>query len=168
MNTWCGPFAIAFVLGISTDAAAQLIKNDRRNNGPVKGTTTGDLRRVFDRTCGIAATRSWENERARYGYKPLKAYSGREAIFGEVLRKDGRPTLAQWLRQRPDQSATYVVSHKTHWIVVRGNKVYDNQHPQGTLTSEWHKRRARVEFAWQIGRPAQSVKPVTHATEARA
>jgi len=66
------------------------------------------------------------------------------------------PTLAQWLRARDNQYATYLVVLRTHYVVVKGRKVWDN----GTLASRdgtWIRsmkgRRRRVQSVVEVTYP---------------
>ena len=100
-NGYCGPSAIAAVLGISTDAAAAALRPIRYGAHRVE-----------------AANR-------RGGPAPaVKKVSDVELIITlnklgcrlEVGQRGDRPTLRRWLDERPDDDANYIVCVRYHYI----------------------------------------------------
>lgn len=126
-HQWCGPTALAAVTGCGYQTALDV------------------LREVTGRR---AITRTWNGELVR-------AFS----ILGwvaEVVRVDGKPTLARWLRQRtPEVAKSHVVVNVTkHYVAVLGRKVVDNKTKDPVFLREYPHRRLRVRYALLIRRVA--------------
>lgn len=69
-----------------------------------------------------------------------------------------RPTFAQFLartREERDPGAFYLVIVTSHYLVVRGRKVWDNSTPaEGTYLSKGPCRRARVRSVYALVPPS--------------
>ena len=125
MNTYCGPFALGFVLGTDADDGARRIRAVTAQRS-VHGVSRPTLWRALH----ASGVRAW-------------------AHAPEMLGLPAKPTLAAVLpRLRGTQP--YIVCVTGHYIVVRGRKIYDNQHPNGLPRAKWPHRRKRVLQIWEI------------------
>jgi len=132
--SWCGPYALAAVAGITYDAAYDTCLQVT-GKPVVKGLTVYHLQK------GLAAR--------GVQYTRLSMTETRKPAEGWRL---GEPmTLTQWYKQRPDKQATYIVNVTGHYVVVRGTRVIDNQQPvwQAFADRKKHKR-SLVENVIQI------------------
>jgi len=122
-NSYCGPAAIATIAGVTTDDAASIIRRRRLlRNGyatPVRGTYTSEVVHALD-------------------------VLGFDCDLYQRINRGGRPTLAKWLRERKDRTATYLVEVTGHWLVVRGIKLADSLHREIVTIRQAKGRRCRV------------------------
>jgi len=97
LRSWCGPTVIAAITGLAIPSVKARIKKVRGHNGPVRGTSTGDLRATL----------------MSFGYLMTQVYCSE-------LTREPAPTLAQWLKKPRDMDAPYIVNVTGHWVVVKG------------------------------------------------
>ena len=119
-NRYCGPYALSHVIGCSTGAAAEVVREVGKRK-VIKGVYHYEIWSVLRRAGMI------------------------EADTG-LIRKGDRPTLAAWLKGKRGR---WIVAVTGHYIVVDGRKIYDNNH-QGVPKKDWKGRRKRVWRAWKI------------------
>jgi hypothetical protein len=141
-NRYCGPTAMATILGITTDQAAALIRAQSGQRA-VRSTFTVHLMAAM-RAAGCKLTLV----RAPHGTKQ-------------------RDTLASWLRTRKLPSDMHViVTHGNHYGVILGKRYLCSLTKRQTVgLADIPKRRARVE-EWIIVESLPAAAPVV-ATPAR-
>lgn len=122
MNTYCGPFALAFVTGKNTDEAADLLRRIGKYR-IVKG--------VHDYVLGEA----------------LKSTVGVTAIVSLP-----KMTLRSWIkvRQRWNDKGTWVVSVTGHFLVYRDGILYDNRNHAGKPFEKHISSKRHVHHCWLI------------------
>lgn len=160
-NGYCGPLVIAALLGISTAEAASEVR--RRSNRrcyarAVKGMYNDDLVHVL-KVNGLKVEKQPHGElryfpRYRWPNGKSVAFESYNGALGEctpVEQRPVKPTLARWLAERPDKSATYVVQVTGHYVLVSGRKFVDT-HTRGQWVNigDAPRRRKRVEHVWMI------------------
>jgi hypothetical protein len=132
-TNWCGPSAVSVITGLPYIDSLNLMKDRRGNTRALKGTSNNEVRAALLRRGYVLA------------FSPLP---------------DDKPTLARWLRERPKEKvremALLVVSN--HYIVVHGRKACDGWTKSPVFTSEFPKRRRRVEKVWWV-REIEGFKP---------
>lgn len=152
MNSFCGPYALGFVLGINPDEAAARVRFVRQDSKPVTGVYNREVSAVL-RDCGV------KFERFHFGSDKLGIQVAEDIrikgrSFGWVMRTElgpKRPTVARWLRSR-DRSKLYILQLAAHYIVVVGNKIYDTLYQNGVWIRQYGHRRARVRSGWKMER----------------
>lgn len=130
-NRYCGPAAISFITGLSTDEAAQLF---RRISGrhAITGTGSGEISSAL-RACG-------------FGMRRLH--------LSETGDHETPPTLARWLSDaRPirTRGRVFLVDAGHHWQLITGRRYACGR--IGEIVSVRDKRvarRARVKGIWEI------------------
>jgi hypothetical protein len=174
-NRYCGPLVIAALLGCTTAEAAAKVRLATNSDRAIKGMHNDEMvltlvrvggfdvqklevpkhyveDRGFGHPSGVLSytTRSW--------YKPGTSMIWRDSEDGITaspfipVKRIG-PTLAGWLRQRPDRAGTYVINVTGHYVLVVGRKFVDT-----ATRGEWVSiakaphRRTRVENVWQVRR----------------
>lgn len=126
-NNYCGPCALAYVLGSDPDSAAALL---RRISG------TRSIRGVSNSLL-IAAIRA-------AGVKTRLAFP-----IGDVPR----PQLRSWLATREDPAALYIVNITHHYIVVNRDQMFDNRFHLGKPLEKCPYLLRRVVNAWMVFPP---------------
>lgn len=136
-NRYCGPSVISALTGMTSGAAAALLRA-RSGKASIKGTHDHEVLRILE-ACGVSWTRAnpW----------PVG------------------PTFAQWVKSKP--SGTLLIVYGNHWAAVEGRRyvcgitgdVVGFDHPKV-------KRRARVERVYRLFAP-NGVKVPATATVAR-
>jgi hypothetical protein len=121
---WCGPVAVAAIIGVDVAAVRDVIKR-HRNGRPVKGTHPNELQLAF----------------RHFGYDMT--------LLADLRSKP--PTLATWERERTDMEAAYVVMVTGHWVAVRG-KWFCDKFTQGVPVriKDAPRRRKRVQLVYRI------------------
>ncbi len=128
-NRWCGPSAVSFITGLSTDDVSLFIRN-HYNRRKCTGTYLWEIGTVLN-ACG-------------YALRPLHQFN------------DIKPrwTLARWLKESKDlrtSGRVFLVDAGNHWQLVTGRRyacgiakeIVSIKHPKV-------KRRARVAFVAEI------------------
>lgn len=123
-NRYCGPTALATILGVTTDEAAFLI---RKHSGQkaVKGAKTHHLVAV------------------------LREAGCKVRVYGGAFRKEDRPTVTQWLSTQAKALPSdrhIVLVHGNHFGTLLGRRYLCTlTKKQSVAHKDIPKRRARVE-----------------------
>jgi hypothetical protein len=124
---YCGPVAVAALIGANVDEVVQIIQGHRNNRRQVRGTHAHELQHAF-----------------RHFGHDLQ-------LVADLSRKS--PTLATWERERTDwdfeQAWLLVVTG--HWVAVRGRWFVDTW-SNGTPVriADAPRRRKRVRYAYRV------------------
>lgn len=124
---YCGPVAVAALIGANVDEVIQVIQRHRNNRRQVRGTHPHELQHAF---------RHFDHD---------------VQLVADLSRNS--PTLATWERERTDwdfeQAWLLVVTG--HWVAVRGRWFVDtwsNGTPVRIADAPW--RRKRVRYVYQV------------------
>ena len=130
---YCGPVAVAALIGADVDEVIRVIQLHRNNRRLVRGTNANDLHNAFRHFgCGIQ-------------------------LVADLSRNS--PTLATWERDRTDlefeQAWLLVVTG--HWVAVRGRWFVDTwSNGAPVRITDAPRRRKRVRYAYRVHRVAAS------------
>lgn len=124
-NSFCGPFAVGYCAGVSPDDVSRFL---RRETG---------RRSITD--MGIADIES-----------SLEYFDCDTAVEVPLFTRPDT-TLAEWFKNRSDVAGCYVVFVMGHFLVVDGNKLYDNNIKEGMPFWMSHRLQQRVLTVWKIG-----------------
>jgi hypothetical protein len=145
-NKFCGPFALAYVMGSDTDTAADLLgSKDIKGVGPDVFTQALSQAGIQVETVMPKWAARIEKERftkTRYELAP-----------DGTLRKRSikRFTLTQWLKYAaPKPGEMFIVGVTRHWFVIHDGRWFDNQHPQGGTLDACPYLRWNVGEAWRL------------------
>jgi hypothetical protein len=122
-NRYCGPFALAYLLGLDSTAEASRLLREVSRQQQIRG---------------VSSQVMLETLRSR-GMRPTET--------GEFSKEEGQ-TLARWLKGR--RGGLYLVGVTGHFLVVDGHRIFDNAHPSGARRKNWPHRRARVRSWWRF------------------
>lgn len=124
MNTWCVPFAFAYVSGKTPDDIADLLKSDRGSSRAVK--------RVY-----------------AFEYPALLRHLGIK--IGAIVDKPGM-TLRKWVavRARHNDTGLWLVRVTGHMLVLDAGKLYDNCNHGGVALDGYAYANSRMRSAWQV------------------
>lgn len=138
-NKYCGPLAFAALAGLDTTKAAAEILRGATGRTTIKGLYTSELVKAL-RLRGHRVVPMLVD-------KPMRT----KECFGHTYHSEEGPTLATWLRTRPDKNGTYLVTLTGHFCVVSGRKFIDT-HTRGewVFLSKAPRRRKRVQQVHQI------------------
>jgi hypothetical protein len=128
-KAWCGPTAVAALIGVDAALVRDHIKW-QRGGRPVKGTCATEIENAF----------------RHFGY---------DMTLVEDLRADP-PTLATWERSRTRPDDAYLIIVSNHWIAVRGHWLCDTF--TGGVPVPLRKaphRRKRIKYVYRITVAAQ-------------
>ncbi len=122
-NSWCVPFAIGMVTGKTPNEIADLIKEERGGNRPVRGVCLLHYLPVLKRLMRITA----------------------------VVRRPGR-TIRKWAANRVKwgDKSTWLIMNAGHMMVYRDGVIYDNHVKGGAPFAEHKFASARLRDAWQV------------------
>jgi hypothetical protein len=143
-ETWCGPYALAVVMGVDYDTAYARAMTTLERERPIEGMSNCQLIKVL-------LDYNFRFEIARF-----KQLAEQRMVYDSLLMEH-RPrfiykTLTQWFNSdlhKPD--ATYIVALTTHYVVVRGDWIIDNQSGKWIRFSKWRTyKRARVRSVFEI------------------
>ena len=139
-NRYCGPAALSAIAGITTDTAAQVLRE-----------ITG--RRAI---CGVTIAAMREALR-RLGFRVHDPIRYLDAQAGSLQR----PTLARWLQEYPRGAEDIVLVCLTgHYLIVKDRRIYDNHHPDGIGTQSYQGpgvgRRSRLRWSGIIQKEGQN------------
>jgi hypothetical protein len=130
-NEFCGPAALSILMGITAEAAACRVRTFRR-----KWRTQTVFKARKHQAHGIVSVSHNEmiSVLSASGY----------AAFNVDLKSP--MNLSQFEKHRTvEQRRESMLVHVTgHYVVIKGDKLFDNHHPNGTVLSEYEKRRVRV------------------------
>jgi hypothetical protein len=177
-NRYCGPLVIAALLGCSTAEAAAKVREAADTDRAIKGMYNNEMvktlaangftvaklevpkhyvarRRVGERiedAVEYVSNTWWKGPgHSIQAWRPPSGIDMGGSAMTPV--KLIGPSLASWLRQRPDRAGVYVVNVTGHYVLIAGRKFVDT----GTR-GEWVSiakaphRRTRVENVWQVSR----------------
>jgi hypothetical protein len=119
---WCGPVAVAAILGADVAEVRDVIKRHRHGK-PVKGTSATELQLAF-------------------------RHFGQHMELAADLRTNP-PTFATWERERMDLDAAYVVMITGHWVAVRGKwfcDTFTKGLPVRIKDAPWRRKRVRMVY----------------------
>lgn len=141
-NRYCGPAALSAIVGLTTDSAAQILRE-----------ITGQ------RAIGGVTIASMSEALRRLGFRIHDPIRYREARAGSLQR----PTLARWLREYPRGAEEVVLVCITgHFLVVKGHKIYDNHHPDGVWIRSYQGsgvgRRSRLKWSGIVQKEEQHAR----------
>jgi hypothetical protein len=131
---WCGPAALAYLLRTDTDTAASLLQAEGYVNKvcfpewmfSALGRAGYDAKLVMPKRLPKRKTVvTWKDGRAIWGV--------RGALF----------TLAKWLQYaKPKPDEEFIVGVTRHWLVIHGDRYYDNNCPEGNTLDRcpWLRR----------------------------
>lgn len=129
-KAWCGPTVVASITGRDIARVKALIKKRRGDNDAVKGTYWSDLAYAL----------------AHYGYRRREKLYPKTGKAAKGWGRQDLPTLAQWLREKRDPDAYYILDVGRHWVVVHGRKLcdtYTKGKPVFTGSAPHRRRRVR-------------------------
>jgi len=136
-NRFCGPAVISALTGMTTGAAARLIRQVSPTRKCVMGTYSGEMLRAL-RLCGIDGKSS--------------------------PRMLPNPTLAGWLKATHGQRGgrTFLIAAGHHWQIVQGNRyVCGLSKAIVGLTHDVVSRRARVTEVYELTATGAVAAPVS-------
>jgi len=130
-NQFCGPAALSLITGKSVDDCVSVLKDVRQSSRAVKGVYNGEMREAL----------------SHLGYRMY------------VLPVRGRPTFARLLRSLKERGPEHIflINTTSHYVVLRGRKIYDNKNPEGIFVRQYQHRRARVYASWIVASQAQDL-----------
>lgn len=134
-NSFCGPFALSYVMGTTPNAAAELLSKISGRES-ITGIAISEL--------------AWTLRKS--GIKIRKLPLLYEETFRSGLPRVRQATLAKWFKQadlKPEQKV--VVFVEGHVLVVHNGQVFDNSYRQGMSISKCPLKRYQVLRAWAVG-----------------
>ena len=156
-NRYCGPAVLSSLLGIDTDAGAQLIRETCPDQHPrsVRGTSPRTLRRTLYAQGLDTEAIPWAVD-ADGGVCRRRSDTNILDLFGgeAQLIPARRPTLATWLRLMREwrtPGRVFLIASTRHWLLVSGRRYVCGL--TGTVVSvrsKSVKRRVRVTGAWEV------------------
>jgi len=123
-NNYCGPCALAYVLGSDPDSAAALLRK-MSGKRSIRGVSNSLLIEAI-----------WGA-----GVKPRLAFP-----IGNVPR----PQLRSWLATRENPAGLYIVNITRHYIVVNRDQMFDNRFHLGKPLEKCPYLLRRVVNAWLV------------------
>lgn len=128
-KAWCGPTVVAAITGLTIPAVKARIKKARGHNGPVMGTSSGELAAV------------------------LRGAGYNMNLSNRFRKDDDMPTLAQWLKgyRVSGDDTIYIINVSHHWVVVKGRWFCDT-YTKGipVRASKAPHRRKRVKEVYAV------------------
>jgi hypothetical protein len=128
---YCGPVAVAALIGADVDEVIRVIQRQRKNRRQVQGTGPSELQHV------------------------LQHFGHDMQLVSDLGRNP--PTLATWERERTDSEfeQAWLLVVTGHWVAVRGRWFVDTW-SNGTPVriTDAPRRRKRVRYAYRVYRGA--------------
>lgn len=127
MNTYCGPFVLAYVLKISPDEAAARVRSlklEARHQSGVRGMLSTSMEQILDATVGIKA--KVVNPHCKMG------------------------TWAQ-VRQKWNDKGVWVLLVTGHYVIYKEGMVHDTTAKDGMPFNQHRVSKQRLRRAWYIG-----------------
>lgn len=152
MSTYCGPYVLSHVLGITREEAAKLIQDLRarreRVNSNLRNYKPGRGYGGRRRRPSAPVTSVWSEEIAAI----LEARH--RVLSNQFCRQGGgSPTLRQWLAiEKVSPFGCYVLLITGHFIVYDNGHIFDNTHPEGVEPESGLYARRRVKRVWEVRR----------------
>lgn len=127
-NRWCGPSAISLLTSITTDEAADFIRNQRgRRSNRVMGTWPHECIKVLK----------------RIGYK-VKHHTFEESMTWREFWEDGRSVYPKRGNPYDLRSVRGMLQTSDHFVAVWDWNWADNKNPRPMHPDEYKARRSRV------------------------
>lgn len=120
---WCGPYALAYVLGISYMSAARRVQQVGRRSRLPQRVYVSEMKAVLDSEGALAGFE-------KYGYET--------------------PTFRQWAKANAGHGKRFIVNVTGHYIVVDGNRWIDNQQRKLQPLYAYAHPRKRVRAIMEI------------------
>lgn len=122
-NRFCGPAALSLLTGRKVPTITAALRD-----------ITGDR--------AIKGVHNWAMRKA------LTLFGRNvEVVFTKYQTTRMRPTLVGAIRmlktRKPNEK--FLITLSTHYVVLKGRKLYDNVHPTGVFLRQYPYRRSRVE-----------------------
>lgn len=157
--TWCGPFAIAIITGLTYEEAhdkAIAVENRRLNAAAkARGLRPGYWRVTHFKSMGRGVL---SRTAARLGVKIR--WSGYRKLAEQ-------PTLLTFARDHTIKGRTYLILAGHHYVVVRDGVVYHSWHTPCPVEDMQRHRLARVCYWAEVKpRPAAILEPAPLAAAA--
>jgi hypothetical protein len=142
---YCGPAAVSALCGVTVARACDTINDvmGYKASRKVRGTRAYEVTRAITRLGKVVGRNKIGSRKSdQYVYH---AHSGRTTVK--------RPSVTQVLKQ-VKRTKAYLVGITGHWIVIKGNKAYDNAHPDGwSIRKPGAKyRKAKVTGVWCVAK----------------
>lgn len=167
-NRYCGPGAISAITGITAENAAKRIA-DHKGYSQAKQKSFAKNAKRTGKGYGVVGTSvtTMRSVLRDLGYKtieqiakPSETMSGYDFEVNTGAEPRGLDengyllpcqTLTQWDNNRKRTTDLYLIALTTHYVVVQGDKIVDNQiiTPR-SLAGGKHYRRARVQQVFRI------------------
>jgi hypothetical protein len=126
---FCGPVAVAALIGADVDEVIRVIQRHRNDYREVRGTHDHELKYAFQ----------------HFGYGMN--------LVANLYQKS--PTLAAWERDRTDWDAAYLVVVTRHWVAIRGQWLVDTWTSGAPVRiKDAPHRRKRVRLVYRICKSA--------------
>ena len=157
-NGYCGPFVLAYALGVSNRAACAYIR-DLTGKRAVFGVP---FEIMSEALTGVTAERwLWDSPRVRSVDLPAperwtetdragRVIAAGVRTFRNTRTPETRPTFEQFAREHAGLTTLFVVATRDHYLVLDGFRVQDNN---GTgIIGEHYASKRRLTHAWRINR----------------
>lgn len=131
-NSYCGPAALSLLTGYHVSLCAYELR---------KVTGKRAIRRI-DNGPMIAAL-------LRLGKRVREVPLAPNHVCGALRRAPTLVGLSALLSGRTPLQR-FLIRTKTHFLVLRGRKVYDNLNPEGIWFGQYNHRRYRVQACWEV------------------
>ncbi len=158
-TTWCGPYAMTVLTGWSYEKCEEALKEVRGDSGtmllvgggmswgsrskPIKGTRPSEIRPALWK---LGFNMSDKVSTIRPNVDPTRRTTP-QALGARF------PTFAAWTKTRtPEERKMWLLVNVTgHWVVVKGNKVWDiTTKVTGDFLTKFGCRRVRVKGYYQV------------------
>jgi hypothetical protein len=126
-NRYCGPAAISSIAGVTTDLAAEVVR-ELGDRVSIKSMQNAEMRAV------------------------LPSFGFKATLEASYRKSEGPPNLKAWLDRREKFDATYLVHITGHYLVVSGRWFADSTRRKPVDVRDAPHMRCRVRNAWRIER----------------
>jgi hypothetical protein len=145
VNTYCGPFALGFILHKTPDEVAALVRRFRNYPTRVRGMWNYEVTNIL-----FAQGRAFESFCCGQSTFLVDVARGRLRSWVPCFMVNTKqPTLAQWLKTR-DKKGLYMLNITGHYIVVKGRKIFDNCYTHGIWAKQYDHQQSHVRAGWKI------------------
>lgn len=131
-NGYCGPAALSCITGLTvSDILDTLLRRGRH----VRGMKDYEMVQAL--------------HLAGFYPQPVKTHATDERF---VFPARDNWTLAQFIWRNKSRNAqdVFLLSTPSHYLVLRGRKIFDNHHPEGIFIRDYPHRRSRIIRAWFV------------------
>lgn len=146
---WCGPFAVAVLLGWEYDHAYEICLEDQRRASRAQLQAEG-LRGWSPTKQDIAEHLSTVDVKATYPHqvgRVIRRYGVPCEFVVAKTELGAEPTVLTFVRQWAEPGVAYLIHASQHWFIVKDGVMYHSQHDPMPVESMPHYRRSKV-FAW--------------------